>query len=360
MGFRRPRPLTTRPTVSVVIPCYNYGRFLPDAVASALDQRGVDVDVLVVDDASTDDSAEVALELARRNPRVDVLLHEQNVGHIQTYNDGLAKVRGDYVALLSADDLLGRDALTRAVALMEHHPEVGLVYGWARSFEGAPDLTADRRLRSWSVWSGLDWLELAARRGRCFLSSPEAVMRREALGETDGYDARLPHSGDFDMWLRTAARWGVGRVNGPVQAFYRVHDANMHLTAYAGWLTDLVERRRTFDILFHERAPDDLAVARLRPLAMHALAREAVRRAVRAHLDPLEPPEAIGAYLAYAAETDPGISRSLRWRLARRRASRGRGNGDLGAPREVVGRVVRFGIRVHDHLEWRRRRRFGT
>ena len=59
-------------------------------------------------------------------------------------------------------------------------------------------------------------------------------MRREALAQTDLYDPRLPHSGDFDMWLRTAARWDVGRVNGPVQAHYRVHDANMHLTTYAG------------------------------------------------------------------------------------------------------------------------------
>src|SRR5689334_2494944 len=83
MRTSRPRPLTTRPTVSVVIPCYNYGRYLPDAVASALDQTGVDVDVLVVDDASTDGSAEVALELAREDERVDVLLHEENRGHIR-------------------------------------------------------------------------------------------------------------------------------------------------------------------------------------------------------------------------------------------------------------------------------------
>ena len=140
--------------------------------------------------------------------------------------------------LLSADDLLPRNALTRAVALMEAHPRVGLVYGYARSFTEQPEPVTDTT-RSWSVWQGHDWLRRSARSGRCFLSSPEAVMRREALVETDLYDPRLPHSGDFDMWLRTAARWDVGRVNGPVQAHYRVHDANMHLTSYAGWLTDL-------------------------------------------------------------------------------------------------------------------------
>ncbi|MGZ4476136.1 MAG: glycosyltransferase family 2 protein, partial [Nocardioides sp.] len=129
MTRRRPVPLRTRPRVSVVVPCYNYGRYLPDAVGSALDQSGLDVDVLIVDDCSTDDSAAVALRLADADPRVRLLRHETNRGHIQTYNDGLAAVTGDYVVLLSADDLLTPDSLTRAVALMEAHPRVGLVYG---------------------------------------------------------------------------------------------------------------------------------------------------------------------------------------------------------------------------------------
>ena len=158
-----------------------------------------------------------------------MLRHETNKGHIQTYNDGLEAVTGDYVVLLSADDLLPPGALTRAVALMEAHPKVGFVYGYARSFTGGPPVV-NARVRNWSLWTGIDWLGLAARRGRCFISSPEVVMRRDALQQVGGYDPRLPHSGDLDMWLRTAARWDVGRINGPTQALYRVHDANMHLT----------------------------------------------------------------------------------------------------------------------------------
>lgn len=339
MRFRRPRPLDTRPTVSVVIPCYRYGHFLPAAVASALDQRGVDVEVIVVDDASPDDSAAVARALAAGDDRVRVLAHEQNTGHIATYNDGLALATGDYVALVSADDLLTPDSLSRAAALMEHHPEVGLVYGYARSFTGAPPDTS-RRVRNWSVYPGRQWLRLAARRGRCFLSSPEAVMRREALAQTDLYDPRLPHSGDFDMWLRTAARWDVGRVNGPVQAHYRVHDANMHLTTYSGWLTDLAERRRTFEILFDERAPDLPEVQALRPVALRALAREARRRSRLAAYD--GDVAAARAYLELASETSPdgGLRR-----------------GRLVPP---ARRVERAAERVTHHLRWRHERRYGT
>jgi glycosyltransferase involved in cell wall biosynthesis len=323
----------------VVIPCYRYGHYLPAAVASALDQSGVDVEVIVVDDASPDDSADVARSLAAADERVRVLVHEENAGHIATYNDGLALATGDYVTLVSADDLLTPDSLTRAVAVMEHHAEVGFVYGYARSFVGEPE-PGPRRVRNWSVYPGRQWLGLAARRGRCFLSSPEAVMRREALAQTDFYDPRLPHSGDFDMWLRTAARWDVGRVNGPVQAHYRVHEQNMHLTTYSGWITDLAERRRTFQILFEERAPELPEVQALRPVAMRALAREAGRRARVAAYDG-DAVEA-RAYLEFAAET------SLAKRLTLARA----------LPR--VRRVERAADRVVHHLQWRRERRYGT
>jgi hypothetical protein len=325
--------------VSVVIPCYRYGHYLPGAVAGALDQSGVDVEVIIVDDASPDGSAEIARALAASDERVRVLVHAENAGHIATYNDGLAQATGDYITLVSADDLLTTDALTRAVALMEHHPRVGFVYGYARSFVGEPE-PGRQRVRNWSIYPGRQWLGLAARRGRCFLSSPEAVMRREALAQTDFYDPRLPHSGDFDMWLRTAARWDVGRVNGPVQAHYRVHEQNMHLTTYAGWLTDLVERRRTFQLLFDERAPELPEVQALRPVAMRALAREA-RRLARVEAAEGDAGDA-RAYLEFAAETCPA----------------GRSGPARTLPR--VRRLDRAAERVVHHLRWRRERRYGT
>lgn len=350
MRFHRPRELSSRPSVSVVIPCYNYGRFLPEAVAGALDQDGIDVEVLIVDDASTDDSAEVAAGLAASDSGVRLLRHERNAGHIQTYNDGLAEATGSYVTLVSADDLLVPNALTRAAALMEAHPRVGLVYGHARSFTDQPpdQLPA---LRNWSVWTGLDWLSLAARRGRNFLSSPEAVMRREALLQAGGYDPRLPHSGDFDMWLRTAARWDVGRVNGSTQALYRVHDHNMHLTTYAGWLRDLEERRATFDILFTERAPDLPEVVRLRPVARRALAREAVRRGLTAYREDPSSAEASGLF-GFAEDTDPEITRTPWWRLVELGPRRG-----TSFPAVQARRLL---SRVRLHAEWRRNRRYGT
>lgn len=317
MRLHRPRGLHTRPTVSVVIPCYNYGHYLADAVASALDQRGLDVEVIVVDDASPDGSAEVARALAENDSRVQVLAHEQNAGHIRTYNDGLARARGDYLVLLSADDRLPRDALSRAVALMEHHPRVGLVYGHPDTFESEPAPAGDHAW-SWTVWSGHAWLRRIAGTGQNVIMSPEVVVRRTAWERVGGYDTRLPHSADLAAWLRLAAGWDVGRVNGSVQAHYRVHGANMHLTTWVGALTDLRERRLAFDLLFAEEPglPADAAV-------LHDRNRRALARAARRMSgSPAMSAGERGEMLAFAAETWPqGSTRpSIGTRLPLRRA----------------------------------------
>src|SRR6267378_7316160 len=77
------------PRVTVVVPCYNYGRYLPDCLGSILAQPRVDVDVVLVDDASTDGSGDVAEELAAMDRRITLVRHARNAGHIATYNDGL-------------------------------------------------------------------------------------------------------------------------------------------------------------------------------------------------------------------------------------------------------------------------------
>src|SRR3978361_477119 len=94
-------------TVDVVIPCYKYGRYLRKCVESVVQQRGVNVRILIVDDASPDDSAEVGTTLAAEYPQVEFRRHVHNAGHIATYNEGLIEWSASgYCMLLSADDLL--------------------------------------------------------------------------------------------------------------------------------------------------------------------------------------------------------------------------------------------------------------
>src|SRR5580658_4239604 len=123
-------------TVDVVIPCYNYGRYLRGCVRSVLSQSDVHVRVLVIDDASSDDTPVIGRELENCNRTVKFERHEVNKGHIATYNEGLLGwSTADYTVLLSADDLLTPGSLGRAVRVMEADKSIGMVYGRTIHFE---------------------------------------------------------------------------------------------------------------------------------------------------------------------------------------------------------------------------------
>ena len=271
-------------SVSVVIPCYNYGHFLEDALASVLDdQTGVDVRALIIDDASTDDSAEVAHRLAARDSRIEVVVHPTNKGHIATYNEGLLEwAEGDYCALMSADDRLTPGALQRAADLLDAHPSVGFVYGnviWFR--DDLPLPAARTRVRGWSVWSGKSWLERRFRHAQSGISSPEVVVRTSVQKRVGGYDPRLPHLGDTQMWLRLAANSDVGYLRGVDQAYYRRHAQNMS-TVYTP-LPTLHQYRLAYESVLDrcsDRLPDQ---QHLSEIVHRRLAWEALSAAARAH-----------------------------------------------------------------------------
>ena len=115
--------------VDVVVPAYNYGHFLRECVESVLAQSHPDLRVLIIDDASIDQTQAVCAALAAEDPRVEIRRHAVNQGHIQTYNEGIALAERDYMLLLSADDFLLPGALARAVAVLDARPDVGLAYG---------------------------------------------------------------------------------------------------------------------------------------------------------------------------------------------------------------------------------------
>lgn len=278
----RPAPLdpATRPRVSVVIPCFNYGRFLRESVSSALGQVGVEVDVLVVDDASTDGSGLLAQELADLDRRVRVIRHDQNQGHIATFNEGIGAAEGDYVVLLSADDRLTDGSLGRATALLEAHPDVGFAYGRASNWRGGA-VADPGPVTAWSIWPRGAWLEERCRGADNVIASPEVVVRTSVQHRLGDYRDDLPHTADLEMWLRIAGVAAVGRVDGPDQALWRVHESNM------SWsfddLADLQQLEAAFDHVLVDEATGAEAPA-LRELVRPQLARHALHRGLHLHL----------------------------------------------------------------------------
>src|SRR4051812_27437987 len=271
-------------SVSVVIPCYRYGRYLEEAVGSVLnDQPGVDVRVLVIDDASPDDSAEVAAKLAARDRRVEVRVHEVNQGNIATFNEGLMEwADADYCLLMSADDRQVPGALRRACDLFDAHPEVGFVYGRSLWFsDGVEPRTPRTRVNGSSIWPGPSWVERRFRQAENPITSPEIIVRTSLQHRVGGYDPGLPRAADMEMYLRLAAHAHVGFLRGVDQAFYRVHAENM--SKGVSTLADLRQRRSVFGLVL-ERYGDRLSDVRRLSLIVHRqLGREALWAAGRVH-----------------------------------------------------------------------------
>jgi len=309
-----------RPSVGVVVPCYNYGRFLPECVQSAAEQEGVDVQVLIIDNASTDDSAEVARALAARDPRVEVRVRTVNQTHIETYNEGLRWVSAKYAVVLSADDVLTPGSFQRACALMEAHPEVGFVYGRCAILrDDLPRPPLEARPAGWTIWPGHEWIE-----GRCHaaencIHSPEVVARTSLMKRLGDYRAELPHTADFELWMRLAAYADVGYVSGPQQAFYRDHSASMRRQRFYSPLAELRQLGMAFDILFRDHGEVIAERQRLESIARRVLARRALLAACRAY-DRGQPPLSEVADLEQLALSTAGEAavlpemRGLRWR----------------------------------------------
>lgn len=268
-------------TVSVIVPCYNYGRYLVRCVESVLAQRGGEVEVLVIDDASSDDTPLHGRLLANADARVSYLRHDQNRGHIATYNEGLDWASGDYTLLLSADDLLAPDALLRAATLLDRHGDVGFVYGAAVRFTDDPPVVPPRISSGggWEVVSGREWIEARCRDGDNPVHSPTVVVRTDLQRRLGGYREDLPRSGDMEMWLRFAAHAAVGRLRS-VQAYYRVHAASMDRTQFSP-LMKLEQTEAAYRAVFQRCESDIPDTDRLQQLANAALARQALWWACR-------------------------------------------------------------------------------
>jgi hypothetical protein len=310
-----------------------------------LSQPGVDLQVIVVDDASQDGSVRLAREIASRDNRVEVIEHERNLGHIATFNDGLARAEGEYALLLSADDQLTPGALVRAADLMDANSAVHLVYGSALEFSDEPPDVPSGPARSWTVWDGDSWLGRRVRSGHNCLRSPEAVVRASVGRELGWYRDDLPHTSDFGMWMQMASLGSVGRINGMPQALYRVHPQSMSRTVFGALIDDLSGRRDAFEVVLGGASGGLPAREDLLAIARRTMAHEALGHAARAvEAGRAESPE-VAALLDFARSTFEGYADLPRWRAYQRRISaqgsvpRMRSYGLLSPAREIRARL---------------------
>jgi GT2 family glycosyltransferase len=215
----------TVPTVSICIPSYNHAAYLAPAIESALGQTYRDLEVVVVDDGSTDDSLEIARAYERREPeRVRVFTHpgHENRGIGDTANLAREHSRGSMWSGLASDDLLHPDRLERLIAELARHPELELVYSYARYVDEAGRPLPERGLFGTDITRERHPVDLLIPGN--LIPGTSVLMRRDCFTRIGFYEERLVYS-DWELWVRAFASLRAGFVP-KVLVDYRVHGAN--------------------------------------------------------------------------------------------------------------------------------------
>lgn len=188
------------PTISVIIPCYKQAHYLPEAVASIVAQQYTDWELIIVDDGSPDDTAQVAATLIAAYPdRAIRLLRQANAGLAAARNAGIAIAQGAIIMPLDSDDKLEPGLLAQAIAIFDARPEVGFVYSDVRLFDGEQGIVHNRPYDPQRL------------RVTCLLHST-SPFRRVAWAQVGGYRTTMGRGyEDWDFWLALSEAGWLGQ-----------------------------------------------------------------------------------------------------------------------------------------------------
>jgi len=238
------------PRISVVIPTYNYGRFIAEAIESVLGQTVVPGEIVVVDDGSADDTGAVVQGFGDRVRYV----RQENRGVSEARNRGVAETTGELVAFLDADDTWEPTKLEKQVERFAADAEVGLVHCGMREFDSVTDETLGFRVEGGDGQVAEELL--VWERPVVNVSGSAVMVSRKAFEEAGGFDPRLKCGEDWDLCYRIARRYKVGFVPEPL-VNYRIHGAAAHHN---------VENMELGMGMFYEKAfaTDDPGVLRLK------------------------------------------------------------------------------------------------
>lgn len=185
-----------KPLVSVLMPVYNGGAFLADAIESILGQSFKDFELVVIDDGSTDNIQEVLQEFIQIGPCIKVLKQETNLGLTKSLNHGLAECKGEFVARHDVDDLSGRERLACQVGFLKDHHDYGLIGTAVTRIDGLGNEIAQP-----IVISGDKNIRAFMRGGNAFVHG-SVMMRKSTVEAVGGYRDGFRYAQDYDLWLR--------------------------------------------------------------------------------------------------------------------------------------------------------------
>ncbi|GAB4545016.1 MAG: hypothetical protein Kow0063_38910 [Anaerolineae bacterium] len=201
--------LARQPLCSIVMPAYNAAPYVAQAIDSVLGQTYPNYELIIVDDASTDGTADV-LNRYRTHPKVRLYRNPSNLGQSANINEGLRRSRGELVAILHADDMYASNFLEEVTPVFQKHPSVGLVFSAANLIHKDGRVTREKRYFRSRIYPSQEFLDILLR--ACVIRSPTVCVRRVCYDRLGYFLPSLTIHNDWEMWVRIAAHYDVGYV----------------------------------------------------------------------------------------------------------------------------------------------------
>jgi glycosyltransferase involved in cell wall biosynthesis len=241
------------PHVSVVTPTYNRAHLVGRTIESLVAQRFQDWDLLVVDDASRDETVDVVQRYCQRDSRIRLVVNEQNVGLTRNWNRCLEMAAGPLVELLQSDDLIDSDYLELVSEFYDEHPQVGFVAASCRYIDADGQITHPGSPRPPRLYCAGDEAVTALLTGG-WPHVSSIVMRRECYERLGTFNQEIWHGPDGEMFTRLASQYDVYHF-GEVHTSFRRHGTNMGVLEYLRddfLQTDMYKKRLTWRYLSSE------------------------------------------------------------------------------------------------------------
>lgn len=191
------------PLVSVVCLCYNHAQYVEEAIQSVLNQTYSNVQLIVVDDHSTDDSVSIIKEIISKELTIEFITLSSNLGNCRAFNTGFELAKGDFIVDLAADDILLPDRIEKGVRIFQSmDSNVGVQFSDAELIDenGAHLGYHSDRFPHDSIPQGDIYKDILS---HYFINSPTMMMRRMVFERLGGYDGSLAYE-DFDFWVRSS------------------------------------------------------------------------------------------------------------------------------------------------------------
>jgi Glycosyl transferase family 2 len=238
------------PRVSVVMPVHNGGRHLEPAIDSILGQTFADLEFVIIDDGSTDGTAEVLGRYRAADPRL-LVYPQEKAGLVASLNRGCGHARATYIARMDADDIAFPDRLARQVEFLDRQPEVAVVgSAVVRIDESGREIK-----RNVCPTSHAEIVE-ALREYTCF-THPTVMLRRAAFEAVGGYRPAYGPAEDYDLWLRLSERYELANLPDPL-LYYRVYPGQVSVRQLDQQVLSVVGARaaaRQRTLTGHDRSP---------------------------------------------------------------------------------------------------------